>query len=101
MLNFRKNVCFGGQIVTKSRTYPGWQLLLILLVLGGIIGGWIGDAIVKLWPAFSELGRTQSIGLPSFILDLKVFTLTFGFMLHINLFTILGLIIAYILFRRL
>ncbi len=87
--------------MTKSRTYPGWQLLLLLLVLGGIIGGWIGDAIVRLWPALAELGRTQSIGLPTFMLDLKVFTLTFGFMLHINLFTILGLIIAYMIYRRL
>ncbi len=87
--------------VAKSKSYPSWQLLLILLVLGGIIGSWIGEAILRVWPALSELGYTQSIGLPSFILDLKVFTLSFGFMLHINLFTILGFIIAYFVFRRL
>lgn len=87
--------------MAKNRTYPGWQYLLVLLVLGGIIGSWIGDAMLRVWPALYELGRNQSIGLPSFTLDLKVFTLTFGFMLHINLFTILGFIIAYLVFKRL
>ncbi len=87
--------------MAKSRAYPGWQLLLLLLVLGGIIGSWIGDAMVKLWPLLAEFGRIQSIGLPNFTLDLKVFTLTFGFMLHINLFTIIGFVIAYLVFKRL
>ncbi|HZK44153.1 MAG TPA: DUF4321 domain-containing protein [Syntrophomonadaceae bacterium] len=87
--------------MSKSRTYPGWQFLLLLLVLGGIIGGWIGEAMVKLWPSISELGRTQSIGLPTITLDLKVLTFNFGFMLHINLFTIIGFIVAYLIFKRL
>lgn len=87
--------------MTRSRTYPGWQILLLLLVLGGIIGSWIGDAIVKLWPFIAELGRMQSIGLPSATLDLKVFSLTIGFMLNINLFTIIGWIIAYWVYKRL
>ncbi len=87
--------------MARTRAYPGWQILLILLVLGGIIGGWIGDAMVKLWPALSVFGQNQSIGLPNFNLDLQVFTLNFGFMLHINLFTILGFVIAYFVFKRL
>lgn len=84
----------------RSRTYPGWQILLLLLVIGGIIGGWIGDAIVKLWPALGILGAVQSIGLPAFSLNLQVFSLTFGFMLHVSFFTLLGFVIAYIIYRR-
>ncbi|MBC7076647.1 MAG: DUF4321 domain-containing protein, partial [Syntrophomonadaceae bacterium] len=55
----------------------------------------------KLWPALSNLGQMQSVGLPNFTLDLEVFTLTFGFMLHINFFTILGFALAYFIYRRL
>lgn len=78
-----------------------WQLLLLLLVLGGIIGAWIGDAILKLFPNMALLGRVQSVGLPTFVMDLHVFTLSFGFMLHINFFTIMGFIVAWIFYRRL
>jgi len=85
----------------RSRTYPGWQILLVLLVIGGIIGGWIGDAIVMFCPAANMLGKIQSVGIPGFSLDLRVFSLTIGFMFHINFFTILGFIIAYMVYKRL
>lgn len=83
-----------------SRSYPGWQMLLLLLVLGGIIGSYIGEALVKLWPALRMLGKVQSIGVPRFTIDLHVFELTFGFMMHISLFTLLGFVLAYLLYRR-
>ncbi|MDD4801812.1 MAG: DUF4321 domain-containing protein [Syntrophomonas sp.] len=85
----------------RNRTYPGWQLLLLLLALGGIIGGWIGDAIVKIWPFLSMLGHVQSVGLPTFTMDLQVFSLSFGFMLHINFFTIIGFVLAWFFYQRL
>ncbi|MDD4775474.1 MAG: DUF4321 domain-containing protein [Syntrophomonas sp.] len=85
----------------RARTYPGWQLLLLLMVIGGIIGSWIGDAIVKLWPALSILGRVQSVGLPTFTMDLHVFSLSFGFMFNINFFSILGFILAWVFYKRL
>ncbi|QGU00052.1 hypothetical protein SYNTR_1458 [Candidatus Syntrophocurvum alkaliphilum] len=83
----------------RSRT--SWQILLLLLAIGGIVGGFIGDAIVKLWPQMNILGNAQSVGLPPFTMDLQVFTLTFGFMLHINIFTIIGFILAFLAFRKL
>lgn len=82
------------------RAYPGWPVLLLLLILGGIIGGWVGGVLVDTWPAIGILGRTQSVGLPTLTADLKVFTLHFGFMLNINMFTIIGFALAYLLFRR-
>lgn len=88
-------------MVNKSHAYPGWQVLLLLLVVGGIIGGWIGDAVIGLWPALGILGKVQSVGIPEFSLNLKVFSFTFGFMLHINLFTILGFILSYLVYKRL
>lgn len=84
----------------RTRGYPGWQLLLLLLVLGGIIGGWIGEALLRIWPALSWLAHTQSVGLPTMTVDLHVFSLSFGFMLNINFFSILGFILAGVLYRR-
>ena len=88
-------------MANRSRTYPGWQLLLLLLALGGIIGGWIGDAILKVWPSMGLLGNIMSVGLPTFTMDLHVFTLSFGFMFNINFFSILGFIMAWIFYKRL
>lgn len=88
-------------MVARSRSYPGWQILLLLMVVGGIIGGWLGNAIIKMLPVLSFLGNTQSLGIPSFTVDLQVFTFTFGFVLNINFFTLLGFVLAYIVYRRL
>jgi hypothetical protein len=79
---------------------PGWPVLLVLLVLGGIIGGWIGQALTKVWPSLAALGSTQSLGIPSFTLDLGVFTISFGFMLHISAFTLVGFVLAYLVYRK-
>jgi len=79
---------------------PGWPVLLILLVLGGIIGGWIGQTLTNVWPSLVILGRAQSLGIPSFTLDLQVFTVSFGFMLHISAFTLIGFVLAYVVYRR-
>ena len=85
----------------RSRTYPAWQLLLVLLVIGGIIGGWLGDAIIKLFPGLSILDNIQSVGLSEFTMDLHVFSLTFGFMLNLNFFSVLGFILAFIIYKKL
>ncbi|MGS0765278.1 DUF4321 domain-containing protein [Syntrophomonas curvata] len=85
----------------KSHAYPGWQVLLLLLIVGGIIGGWIGDAVTGIWPVLGGLGKVQSVGIPQFNLNLKVFSLSFGFMLHISFFTILGFILSYLVYKRL
>ncbi len=87
-------------MTNRTRTYPGWQILLLLLALGGIIGGWIGDAIVRVWPAIGLLGRVQSVGLPTFTMDHACFTLSFGFMFILIFFTILGFVLAWLFYRR-
>lgn len=79
---------------------PGWQILLLLLVVGGIIGSWIGQALVKVWPGLIVLGQAQAVGIPTFTLNLDVVALSFGFMLHISAFTLLGFVLAYLVYRR-
>ncbi|MEA1961105.1 MAG: DUF4321 domain-containing protein [Bacillota bacterium] len=85
----------------RYSTYPGWQVLLLMLVLGAIIGGWLGEFILGIWPSLGILGKVQSVGLPTFVLDLRVFTLNFGFMLHISFFSLLGFLLAWWVYRRL
>lgn len=80
---------------------PSWQILLLLVILGGIIGGWIGQALTKAWPALTVLGSTKMVGIPAFTLNLDILTVSFGFMLHINAFTLLGFVLAYLVYRRL
>lgn len=88
-------------MTSRTRTYPGWQLLLLMLALGGIVGGWIGDALLKIWPGLGLLGNVQSVGLPTFTMDLHVFSVSFGFMLHLSIFSILGFALAWVFYKRL
>ncbi len=88
-------------MVNRGRSNPAWHILLLLLCLGGIAGLLIGDLIIKLVPSLEWLGRFQSVGVPQLSLDLKVFTLTFGFMLRLNLFALLGFAAAYLIYRKL
>ncbi len=88
-------------MASRGKIQPGWQILALLLILGGIIGSFIGDAIVKTWPAGQVLGRMQNLGFAPFTLDLKVFSLTLGLMFHVSIFTLLGFLIAYALYRKL
>lgn len=85
----------------RSKIQTGWRMLLLLLILGGIIGSFIGDAIVKTCPSGQVLGRMQHLGFAPFTLDLKVISLTMGLMLHVSIFTLLGFLIAYVLYRKL
>jgi hypothetical protein len=85
--------------LSKGRSYPGWQIFILLLVLGGIIGGWIGDATQSLWPTAKLWASSRSVGIPNFSLDLGVIDFSFGLMMHLNLFTIIGFIAAYVVFE--
>ncbi|MGI5880860.1 MAG: DUF4321 domain-containing protein [Syntrophomonadaceae bacterium] len=88
-------------MANRTRSFPGWQILSLLLILGGIMGGWIGDLMVHNWPSIAYWGSTKSIGMPAFTVDLYVITLSFGFMIHISIFTLIGFLIAYLIYKRL
>lgn len=71
-------------------------LLLAGLVIGGFIGEWLGGN-----PAFAFLNHGKTFGLQPTVLDLNVIVLTFGFTLKFNMASIIGIILAFIIYRRL
>lgn len=83
----------------KSR----WALLLFV-VLGGLLGSILGEAVRALTPPgmiqriFAE---PITVGLnPPLSLDLKLFTITFGLTLDLNLLTVLGIFLGLYLYRN-
>ncbi len=74
-------------------------VLLIFLAIGIVIGGVIGDLLGDVVPFLSY---SYPIGLSSPLhLDLSVLDLTFGLMLDVNVASAIGLILAYLMYRKL
>ena len=73
-------------------------LLLILLVVGALIGSIIGEALSEMMPF---LNTYKSIGISPSTLDLGFMQITFGFSLGLNIATALGLVLAYVMYKKL
>ena len=75
-------------------------ILLVFLLSGLVIGGLLGEIALEVeWLKWLAYG--QSFGLTSPVqLDLGVVMLTFGLMLKINVASIVGMIIAIVVYRK-
>lgn len=75
-------------------------LLLVFLLAGLVVGGLLGKLasnVSWLW----WLSYEQEFGLQSpIVLDLNVLTLTFGLMLKINVASIIGMILAVFIYKK-
>lgn len=76
-----------------------WILILFILC-GIVVGGLLGDFASKIdflwWLSYGE-----SFGLSEPIqLDLNVITLTFGLMFKINISSIIGMVLAIFIYRK-
>ncbi|BEP29932.1 DUF4321 domain-containing protein [Helicovermis profundi] len=72
-------------------------VLLIVLLIGLVIGGIIGD-IFKNYISVLSYGKT--IGFSPVTIDLGIVEFTLGFLMHLNLSSIIGILIAFIIFRK-
>lgn len=72
-------------------------LLIILLLTGLVIGGFLSSILGKYLPI---LNFGYSMGVSPHTWDLNIIKLTFGISLKINIFGIIGLAIAYIAYRK-
>ncbi|HZK19072.1 MAG TPA: DUF4321 domain-containing protein [Clostridia bacterium] len=83
------------------RSYRGPWILLVLLIAGGIVGNAIGKALLQLLPILDVLGVNARIGFDPVTLNLDVLSFTLGFSMAIGPFTALGMILGYLVYRRL
>lgn len=81
-----------------SRYKNGWLLLLFILI-GIVLGGLIGDVTAGI-PSLDWLGYGNSFGLTSpLVLDLGVMVVTFALQIKITIASIIGVILAIIIYR--
>lgn len=84
-------------MVTKDKNI--WILVLFILsglVIGGLLGELAGRVDFLWWLSYG-----QSFGLTSPIeLNLNIVQITFGLMFKINIASIIGLIIAIVIYRK-
>ncbi len=82
------------------RGTSGWALFLLVfagIVIGGFVGEWLGG-----YQSFSWLAYGKTFGLVSpVVLDLNVLVITFGLTVKFNIASIIGIVIAFIIYRRL
>ncbi|MDF9408299.1 MAG: hypothetical protein A4E52_02053 [Pelotomaculum sp. PtaB.Bin013] len=79
------------------KNYSNVWVLVLLLLVGGLTGSAIGNALAPFLP---WLKATSTIGLKPFTLDLQFFNLTFGFTFALSPLTALGLLLGYFIYRR-
>ena len=82
------------------------SLVLLLLMLAGVVlGGFLGHLAKDVsWLAWLDYGQSFGItgaGGSALILDLGVLTLQFGLQIKITIASILGIVAAFFLYRKL
>lgn len=73
-------------------------VLMFLLLVGAILGSIIGAALGDMIPL---LNYGKTIGVDPFVVDLNVIVMTFGLRFSLNLSSIIGIIIAFFIFKKL
>ena len=72
----------------------------VLFILAGIVlGGFLGDMLAP-YSFWSWLSYGKTFGIETVTLNLSILTLTFGLQIKINIASILGIIAAVLIYRR-
>lgn len=79
------------------KNYQSLWILGSLLLVGGLLGSLLGEALSVYIPF---LAKGTEIGFPATPINLHVVKLTLGFLLKVNLMTVLGFLLGFFLFRR-
>ena len=74
---------------------------VFFILVGAISGSLIGDLLGNNVGALKFLKSTYTIGMSNpMLIDLKVLTVTFGLNFNINIMSIVGIVLAIILYRK-
>lgn len=75
-------------------------ILLVFLLAGLVIGGLLGKLAASV-PGLWWLSYEQQFGLGTpFVLDLSVLKITFGLMVKINIASIIGMVLAIFIYKK-
>lgn len=81
------------------RAKNGW-VLLIMLLSGIVLGGFIG-MLAQNVGGLSWLNYGQGFGIETpIVLDLGILVLTFGLTIHISIASIIGVVLAILIYRK-
>lgn len=84
-----------------GKTYKSTKEYIFITLLGAISGSFIGQFLGNTFTSLEFLGKTYAIGFQSpLIMDLKVIQLTFGFNFNINIMSIIGIILAIVIYKK-
>ncbi|MCF7825002.1 MAG: DUF4321 domain-containing protein [Candidatus Marinimicrobia bacterium] len=82
------------------------KIIVLMIFAGAIIGSLLGDVAAALLPEsvvrdfFVLAFDSSNYGLAKpFVLDLRIFSLTFGFTIRVNFMGVVGMGVAYYLLR--
>jgi hypothetical protein len=82
-----------------KKTREPWWVLLVIVIAGAMLGSVFADAVGQ-FTYLAPLGHSVSFGVdPPVTLDLRVFTVTLGFTVRLNLAIVAGIIVAIYVFR--
>ncbi len=95
MFNFRCRVIVVAAVYKPQRNL--W-LLVVLMLVGALVGDALGGALIPFLPVLKPF---TSVGLAPATLDLHFVRLTFGFTFTLGPLTALGLLLGYLLYRKL
>ena len=85
----------------KRDSFVLWLLMLAGVVLGGFIGHLAKDVSWLAWLDYGQSFGITGAGGSALILDLGVLTLQFGLQIKITIASILGIVAAFFLYRKL
>ena len=74
-----------------------WVLIMLVLI-GAVLGSFIGNLADGSSLSWLNYGKTFGLTSP-IVLDMAVLTLTFGLTIHFSIATLLGIILAIIIYR--
>ena len=80
------------------RSKSSWTLLLLLLS-GIVLGGFLGEMVAGV-PGFSWLNYGESFGLNNpLVLNFGILVITFGLTIRITMASIIGVVLAILVYR--
>ncbi|MBQ9091884.1 MAG: DUF4321 domain-containing protein [Anaerotignum sp.] len=84
----------------RGRSSQNIWVLLLLMLAGVVLGGFIGNMLGGI-SALSWLAYGSSFGLSSpLVLDLGVLTLQFGLTIRFTIAGIIGIVLAFFIYRK-